>query len=178
MQTSLVDLLSGADTMILGGIVASAVLAFALVVIIFALRIKALHDDNHQVQHLLEAEQRTTRQLQATLEAKAQHVADTERIAAEAVQRQESLEKSVSTLQNQKKEIQASIDAMKEKIHQSGIDKKHLQALLEAVKGERDVAREEQEATLKRNEFWVAQLSELRTKHEALRLKLRVVEKG
>jgi len=178
MRTSLVDLLSNVDTMILGGIVGSAVLAFVLVVIIFSLRIKVLHDQNRHVHQLLEEQQRDAQRLQEALDAKVEHITETEAAMEGFQRRQEALEKAITALRDQNKAVRASVEASQEQMHALTAEKKRLEDLLEAVEGERDEAREEKEAILKRNEFWVTQLSELRTKHDALKLKLRMLPRS
>jgi chromosome segregation ATPase len=82
--------------------------------------------------------------------------------------------------QESKKRLDKATTAMRTKLEQTENDTQKLHddkvKFAQELHQKEDAlraAREETDAVLKRNEFWVDQLAQLRTKHEALKFKLR-----
>jgi chromosome segregation ATPase len=178
MNTSWLDLLSNVDKMVMGSIVGSIVLAFVLLVVIFSVKIRAQQETivqlrealREKILHIRTLEKEASEQVKTVTEAQQQKAAVEEEQAAltkrleEARQHILEDEETIASLKRQLKEHEEQVQAEQKA-------RRELEARLEK-------ADEEKEAILRRNEFWVEQLSELRTKYEALRHKLKQQERA
>ncbi len=177
MDAAWLDVLSGLDKMVLGSIVGSVILAFFLLIAVFSVKIKSQQD---RIGALRKAFENCTQETQKYKETIADHLrrdTDTQRVMEQY--RQEA---------DQHRETEASLRRELKKVHHTVKELRQAAALFEEVKQklvretektrqELLASREEVQAVLRRNEFWVEQLSELRTKHEALKLKLKKQER-
>ena len=74
-------------------------------------------------------------------------------------------------------EAHTTIDTLTEKIKELERLKSELEFAYASAKDDLQMAIEEVEKAQKRNEFWVEQLSELRTKYDALRMRVKRLER-
>ncbi len=178
MDTSWLELLSNIDKMVLGSIVGSIVLAFVLVVAIFSYKIKGQQDLLALLRQELSEAERTIGDLRAQRDDLERKVADGVTIVEHYQAQETDCQKASAALENERDEARAQIETLREKVALLEKERSSAQHQEKQTHAELLAAREEIEAVLKRNEFWVEQLSELRTKHDALKLKLRSLEKG
>ena len=164
------------DAMVFGAIVASIVLAFILVVVIFSVRYKSLLEkiddlklrlgEKKEKIGLLEESLREVQILNASQLQEIQQYQDLE----------ERFKKEQEKIEEELHQAKERIEAQMAKISSLEGNRRELAAKLENALENLGKAEEEIENVRKRNEFWVEQLSELRTKHEALKLRLRRFE--
>ena len=168
MNTSWLDLLSNVDKMVMGSIVGSVVLAFVLLVVIFSLKIRA--------------QQKTIVRLRKALREKILHIhtlqeQTAEQVAAHArVQKAlEAAEEEQTTTVRQLEEARQHIREHKETIavlnrQRSGLEEqvRRLHEELRSLREQLAQAERDKEAVVRRNEFWVEQIAQLRNKYEAL----------
>jgi len=164
------------DAMVFGAIVASAILAFILVVVIFSVRYKSLYEKIADLQERLKEREEKI----ALLEESMREVQILNATQLQEIQQYQTLEERYKAEQSKIEEQLAlakeRIDAQREKIADLEAKKAELEANLHNARENLAKANEEIENVRKRNEFWVEHLSELRTKHEAVKSKLRRYE--
>ncbi|WP_457606542.1 hypothetical protein [Nitratifractor sp.] len=164
------------DEMVFGAIVASVILAFILVVVIFSVRYKS------QQEKILELRERLGEKKEKIdlLEESLREVQILNASQLQEIQQYQDLEeryrKEQEKIEEQLKAARERIEEQQERISTLHGEKKELEAKLGNALENLAKVEEEMEKVLKRNEFWVEQLSELRTKHEALKLRLRKYE--
>lgn len=172
MSPSWLELLSNVDTMVLGGIVSSVVLAFVLVVVIFSIKIKMQHD---HIEHLQVEVAKRDRQIQTEqeLQKKAHRdVSDAQTVMEHYQQQEETLLKELIGIRQQLETAQMRRNKLRLEAGRLSEEKQVLVKTIETLRTDMEHAQTEVDAARKRNEFWIAQIAELRTKHEALKLKL------
>ncbi len=164
------------DAMVFGAIVASAILAFILVVVIFSVRYKSLYEKIADLRERLKDREEKI----ALLEESMREVQILNATQLQEIQQYQNLEERYKAEQSKIEEQLAlakeRIEAQREKIADLEAKKAELEANLHNARENLAKANEEIENVRKRNEFWVEQLSELRTKHEAVKSKLRRYE--
>ncbi len=164
--------LDNINMMVLASIVIVVLLAFILVVVVFTVKLKSQQeksrsfkeerDEKHEKITLLEESLSDVRILNASLEQelsqqegiKSKLQAEIDALTAKlqiSDDKIEALNTQIITLEKNKSELGASVQYTKES----------LVKLEDAL-----------EQATKRNEFWVEQMTEVRTKYEALRLKM------
>jgi chromosome segregation ATPase len=168
-----VDFLENVDMMVLASIIVVVILAFVLVVIVFTIKFKTHYERIKQLQEnldsksekslLLEESLSEARILNAThqqelnqqdgLKAKLQGEIDALTLKLQTAEEKiENLNSNIVMLEKSKSELGASLQHTKESVLK-------LEDTLEQAS--------------KRNEFWVEQMTEVRTKYEALKLKIK-----
>jgi len=164
------------DAMVFGAIVASIILAFILVVVIFSVRYKGQQERIDELRSRL-AEKKEKISL---LEESLREVQILNAAQLQEIQQYQDLEerfrKEQEKIEEQLKSAKERIEAQVEKISSLEGNRRELEAKLGNALENLGKAEEEIEKVRKRNEFWVEQLSELRTKHEAIKLRLRRYE--
>ncbi len=164
------------DAMVFGAIVASVILAFVLVVVIFSVRYKSQQEKIEDLKFRLgEKKERI-----ALLEESLREVQILNASQLQEIQQYQDLEerfaKEQEKIETQLKAAKERIEAQMEKISSLEGTRRELEAKLENAQENLAKAEEEVDKALQRNEFWVQQLSELRTKHEAVKMRLRKLE--
>jgi len=178
MNTSWLELLSNVDKMVMGSIVGSIVLAFVLLVVIFSVKIRAQQETivqlrealREKILHIRTLETDAAEQLSAVTEAQKQQE------AAEA--EQAAVAERLEETRRHHQAAEETIAALREKLKEHETRQAELKKTLRTMEARLAEADEEKEAVVRRNEFWVEQLSELRTKYEALRHKLKQQERS
>ncbi|WP_292663163.1 hypothetical protein [Nitratifractor sp.] len=164
------------DAMVFGAIVASVILAFVLVVVIFSVRYKSQHEKIDDLKFRLAEKKEKIGLLEESL----REVQILNASQLQEIQQYQNLEerfkKEQEKIEEQLKAAKERIDAQMEKISALEGSRRELEAKLENALENLAKAEEEVEKALQRNEFWVQQLSELRTKHEAVKMRLRKLE--
>jgi len=177
MDTSWLELLSNLDKMVLGSIVGSVVLAFLLLIVVFSVKIKSQQDRIRLMDQERDRAEQSIRDLETKLEESRRKETDGQRVMEHYEQHQDEQQKQIEKLHSSLEIRREALSKLEKKV--SELEREKQEARDAQAKAEADLraARDEIEAVLKRNEFWVEQLSELRTKHEALKLKLRKQER-
>ena len=165
--------LENIDMMVLSSIIAVVILAFMLVVIIFAVKFKTQHEQN--------------RQLKEHIEEKTERIALLEESLNEVRILNASLQQELGQQEALRAKLQEEIDALTAKLQSAddkteGLakqilslekDKSELGATLTHTKENLLKLEEALAQATKRNEFWVEQMTEVRTKYDALKLKMK-----
>jgi chromosome segregation ATPase len=176
MEMSWLEVLSSVDKMVLGSLVSSIVLSFVLLVVIFSMRIQSLHGRIGGLRASLEAQKDEIDRQQKHLEEYARQMEDDRTIMAHYREVESGLNQELETLKATKEQLMENASELRKKITQLQADKTESSRAYIQVQSDLKQAKEEIGAVLKRNEFWVEQLAQLRTKHDALVLKLRRME--
>ena len=159
------------DALVVGAISTSVILSFILLVIIFAMRYKSQNDRVADLKRLIREKDENTKLLMDNI--KRLQTVDSER--EEKLIRCARLEEHCNA---EKKELtdkltlaNNKISSLQEKISELTVINERLEKNYYKAKENMEKALEEVEKSQKRNEFWVEQLSELRTKYEALKVR-------
>jgi len=178
MESSLPELLSNVDKMVAGSIVGSVVLAFLLLVVIFSLRIRSLHQVIRDLRLTMDAKEKALTQYQADITGYQKQMEDTRSVMDHYQAQEAALQKELESLRYDKNQMAETLQVLRGEINQLRDENKKLADDVARSEAERQKVQEEIAAALKRNEFWVEQLSQLRTKYDALLLKLRKMEQA
>jgi len=173
MDTSWLDVLSGLDKMVLGSIVGSVILAFLLLIVVFSVKIKSQQDRIALLRSGLAERSEELQTFEAMLSTTQRKESDAQTLLEHYQEVEEAQEKREQALREKLKKAHDSAQELQRAITKLQEEKEALAQAFAKLEHEHRASREEVAAVLKRNEFWVEQLSELRTKHEALKLKLR-----
>jgi chromosome segregation ATPase len=161
------------DAMVFGAIAASIILAFILVVVIFSVRYKSQYEKIADLRERLKEKEEKI----ALLEESMKEVQILNATQLQEIQQYQDLEERYKAekakVEEQLALAKERIEAQREKIADLEAKRAELEANLNNTRENLAKANEEIENVRKRNEFWVEQLSELRTKHEAVKSKLR-----
>lgn len=164
------------DAMVFGAIVASVILAFILVVVIFSVRYKSQQEKIDDLKYRLAEKKEKIGLLEESL----REVQILNASQLQEIQQYQNLEerfkKEQEKIEEQLKAAKERIEAQMEKISALEGSRRELEAKLGNALENLAKAEEEVEKAVQRNEFWVQQLSELRTKHEAVKMRLRKLE--
>ena len=177
MDTSWLNVLSGLDKMVLGSIVGSVILAFLLLIVVFSVKIKSQQDRIATLREVLENCTQETRNQKDELADQIRKAADAQTVMEHYQQQDEQHQKTEASLRKELEKALHTAKELRQTLTELGEEKRALAQSTEKARQELSASQEEIQAVLKRNEFWVEQLSELRTKHEALKLKLRKMER-
>ena len=159
------------DAIVIGAIGTSIILSFILLVIIFAMRYKSQNDRVHDLKRLIREKDEKTRLLMENLK----RLQETDTAREEQLIRCARLEE---ICKDEKRELVDKLEFANSKIaklEERVSELTHINQKLERnylkAKESMDKAMEEVQKAQKRNEFWVEQLSELRAKYDALKVK-------
>ncbi len=168
-----ISFFENADLMVLGSIIAVVALGVVLVIIIFTVKFKSQHEVIDQLKHTLEDKIEKANLLDESLsEVRILNASQLQELSQQEEKRAK-LHEEIDTLTAELKKANDKIEELNSKIVSLEIDKSELGANVKNAK-ERVVELEEALAhATKRNEFWVEQMTEVRTKYEALKLKMR-----
>ncbi len=176
MNTQWLDVLSGIDKMVLGSIVGSIVLAFVLLVVIFSVKIKSQQDRIVYLKDEIKAKSDEISALKESVKVLKKDQSDAFKKLDKYKTMEYEFQKTISKLEKDKdnaleeiKKLKKIIEKLKKEKSVAIEDAKKIQAKLEE-------SQKEIEKGHKRNEFWIDQLSQLRTKHDALKHKLKTLE--
>lgn len=159
------------DALVVGAISTSVILSFILLVIIFAMRYKSQNERVADLKRLIREKDENTNLLMENI--KRLQTVDSEREAKliRCAKLEEHCSAEKRALMDKLAQSDNKISVLEKKISELTIINERLEKNFHKAKENMEKALEEVEKSQKRNEFWVEQLSELRTKYEALKVR-------
>jgi chromosome segregation ATPase len=164
------------DKMVLGSIVGSVVLAFVLIVVIFSVKIKSQQDRIVSLKGRLSDSEGELESLKKSISQYENREIDSSRQIEIFQNTEGKLHQIISDIEHQRDEARSTIGDLDKKIAKLKKEKKVIIDSAEKIQHKLDSALEEIDDVHKRNEFWIDQISELRTKYDAIRQKLNISE--
>jgi len=166
------------DAMVLGAVSAAIVLAFILLVIIFSLRCRILEKKMAKLKE--EAEKRTVRVkfLEKSLDEMQILNSERQQKFAEYVNLRKRCKSSEEKMKKELEAAREKIVQLQDETAAALEAKRESEKKMQEFSGKLDKAIEEIGALQKRNEFWVDEISQLRIKYDALKLRIRKLESG
>jgi len=169
MHPSWLDWLSSVDKLVAGSIVGSVVLAFLLLVTIFALRLKGCQERiRAQSDALKEAAQSIADHDAQRIEAEENETRHRQRLDLCRIE-QEELREQIEALKESAIEMQERLHTVRAELSRREAECDDADRQMRQLQYDLQSAHSDNETLRKRNEFWVQQLSELRTRYEALK---------
>ncbi len=167
----LFELLNSVDALVLGVIVSSIILAFVLVVIVYALRSKSHLEKIEKSKKVIEAKDDKISKLEYSLhQLQVEDAALQQKLKQfEDIDRRYEIERA--KLESRMLEAQKEADALKREVAEQAALIRELRANLKNALANLDMSRDEIDNLRQRNEYWVEQLSDLRAKYDELKLK-------
>ncbi|NKQ40403.1 MAG: hypothetical protein HF962_02405 [Sulfurovum sp.] len=161
------------NMMVLSGIVVVVLLAFLLVVVVFTVKFRSQHEKIVQLKEMLEDKIGKTILVEESLsEVRILNASQLQELSQQDDIKCR-LQKEIDTLTEQLQKANDKIEKSSSTIISLEKDKSELGANVQNTKEILLKAEEALEHTTKRNEFWVEQMTEVRTKYEALKLKVK-----
>jgi len=159
------------DAIVIGAVGSSIILSFILLVIIFAMRYKSQNERVHDLKRLIREKDEKAkllienlRRLQESDTAREEQLIRCARLEEICKDEKRELVESLEFAKSKISKLEARVSELTQ-INQT-LERNYLKA-----KDSMEKALEEAEKAQKRNEFWVEQLSELRAKYDALKVK-------
>jgi chromosome segregation ATPase len=165
------------DAIVLGAIVSSIILSFILLVIVFAMRYKAQNERVLDLEKLLKEKEKRNQLLGENIEKLKARDAAMQKRLEECAGVEKRFAREKEEIERRLVEAHTTIDTLNEKIKELERLKSELEFAYASAKDDLQMAIEEVEKAQKRSEFWVEQLSELRTKYDALRMRVKRLER-
>jgi chromosome segregation ATPase len=165
------------DAIVLGAIVSSIILSFILLVIVFAMRYKAQNERVLDLEKLLKEKEKRNQLLSENMEKLKERDLSMRKRLEECAGVEKRFAREKEEIERRLTEAHTTIDTLNEKIKELERLKSELEFAYASAKDDLQMAIEEVEKAQKRNEFWVEQLSELRTKYDALRMRVKRLER-
>jgi len=159
------------DAIVIGAIGTSIILSFILLVIIFAMRYKSQNDRVHDLKRLIREKDEKTRLLMENLKRLQESDTAREEQLIRCARLEEICKDEKKELINQLEFANSKITKLEERVSELTHINQKLERNYLKAKESMDKAMEEVQKAQKRNEFWVEQLSELRAKYDALKVK-------
>ena len=161
------------NMLVLAGIIAVVLLAFVLVVTVFAVRLRSWQEKNKELQSTIEVQSEKIALLDESLgEVRILNASQLQELGQQEEIR-DAFKEEISKLENQLKEAQEEIEASRKEAMSLEKSNSELSANFANAKEAVEKLEEKLAQATKRNEFWVEQMTEIRTKYEALKLKVR-----
>ena len=161
------------NMLVLAGIIAAVLLAFVLVVMIFAIRLRSWQEKNKELKSTIETQSEKITLLDESLgEVRILNTSQLQELGQQE-EIKDALKEEILKLENQLKEAQEEIETSRKKAMLLEKSNSELSANFTNAKEAVEKLEEKLEQANKRNEFWVEQMAEVRTKYEALKLKVR-----
>lgn len=159
------------DALVVGAISTSVILSFILLVIIFAMRYKAQNERVVDLKRLIREKDENTNLLMENI--RRLQAVDSEREAKliRCAKLEEHCNAEKRELMDRLALANKKIASLESRVSELTIINERLEKNYHKAKENMEKALEEVEKSQKRNEFWVEQLSELRTKYEALKVR-------
>lgn len=165
--------LSNINMMALASIVAVVLLAFVLVVIIFSVRLRGSHERNSEFKAIIEKQAEEVKLLQESLnDVRIVNASQLQDLGQQEGIR-DALNEEIARLEEVLQKSDKKIEALRAEIMALEKSKSELGAHFANAKETVEKLEEALAHATKRNEFWVEQMAEVRTKYEALKLKVR-----
>lgn len=168
-----IEFLDNINMLVLASIVAVVLLSFVLVVIVFSVRLRSWQERNRELKVIIEEQSEKIALLDESLgdvrmlnAAQLQELGQQEGI-------KEKLKGEINKFENQLKEAHERIKKYSTEVMTLEKSKSELGANFANAKERSEKLEEALAHATKRNEFWVEQMTEIRTKYDALKLKAR-----
>ncbi len=161
------------NMLVLASIVAAVLLAFVLVVMVFSVRLRSWQERNRELKETIEVQAEKIALLDESLnEVRVLNASQLQELGQQE-EIKEKLKEEITKLEAQLKEAQERIEKSRKEIMALEKNKSELGANF--ANARETIVKLEEALThaTKRNEFWVEQMAEVRTKYEALKLKVR-----
>ena len=165
--------LDNINMMAFASIVAVVVLAFILVVIISSVKLRGSHERNSELKAIIETQAEEIKLLEESLnDVRVVNASQLQELGQqEEIKR--TLKEEISRLEEVLGKAKEKIEALQAEIMALEKNKSELGANFANAKETAEKLEEALAHATKRNEFWVEQMAEVRTKYEALKLKVR-----
>jgi len=161
------------NMLVLASIVAAVLLAFVLVVMVFSVRLRSWQERNRELKETIETQAEKIALLDESLnEVRVLNASQLQELGQQE-EIKEKLKEEISKLESQLKEAQERIEKSLKEIMALEKNKSELGANFANARETIEKLEEALTHATKRNEFWVEQMAEVRTKYEALKLKVR-----
>ena len=168
-----ITFLENTDMMVLGSIVAVVILAFLLVVLIFTVKFKSQQEQTRVLQERLDEKKKKVILLEESMaEVRTVNTSQLQELNQQSGIR-EKLQTEIKLLSSQLDVSNEKIEALNMQILSLEKEKSTLDANVQNSQANLLKLEEALEHATRRNEFWVEQMTEVRTKYEALKLKVR-----
>ena len=165
--------LDNINMLVLASIVAVVLLAFVLVVIVFSVRLRSWQERNRELKVTIEEQAEKMALLDESLsEVRVLNASQLQELGQQEGIK-ETLKEEITKLENQLKEAQERIEKYSTEVMALEKSKSELGANFANAKERAEKLEEALAHATKRNEFWVEQMAEVRTKYDALKLKVR-----
>jgi len=165
--------LDNINMLALASIVAVVLLAFILVVIVFSVRLRSWQERNRELKATIEEQAEKIALLDESLnEVRVLNASQLQELGQQE-EIKEKLKEEITKLENQLKEAQERIEKYSTEVMALEKSKSELGANFANAKEMAEKLEEALAHASKRNEFWVEQMAEVRTKYDALKLKVR-----
>ncbi len=165
--------LDNINMMALASIIAAVLLAFILVVIIFSVRLRGSHERNSELKAIIEKQAEEIKLLEEGLNDVRVVNASQQQELGQQEEIKRTLKEEISRLEEACGKAKEKIEALQAEIMALEKNKSELGANFSNAKEMVEKLEEALAHATKRNEFWVEQMAEVRTKYEALKLKVR-----
>lgn len=161
------------NALVLSAVVASVILAFILLVVLFSMRLKGCQEKNTRLKNALDKEREKASLFEESLaEVRIQNASQAEELGQQD-EIKEALRKEIGRLEKNLEEAEKKSTQLQKK---SVVLEKREAELSKRISDEREHIAQLNEAlgqATRRNEFWVEQMTEVRIKYEALKLKVK-----
>ena len=175
MNASWLEVLSNIDKMVLGSIVGSVVLAFFLLVVIFSLKIKWQHDQMVALNEALDVHKQEVVDQKETIAELKDKISEAQAVMSRHQDDEKRLESATTAIREKLEHSQVAIRTLSGEVERLNQEKLEWIATEKKAKADLLAAHKEIETVIKRNEYWVEKLSELRSRHDTLKRKLRSI---
>ncbi len=165
--------LDNINMMVLASIVAAVLLAFVLVVIIFSIRLRGCHERSGELGAVIQKQEDEIKLLEESLnEVRIVNASQLQELGQQEGIR-DTLNEEIARLEEVLQKSDKKIETLQAEIMALEKNKSELGAHFANAKETVEKLEEALAHATKRNEFWVEQMAEVRTKYEALKLKVR-----
>jgi len=165
------DLSNHESLLVASAIIASVALISILIVVVYAVKFRKYHKRRAQLEMELAKNNKGIEMIRSSLGTMEQlnstQLQEIERYKKDTTKSQ----RDINIQQNQINYLGKELESSQQKVASLQKDNTKLQSELSKSKENLFKANEKVESAIKRNEFWVAQVSELRIKYNALNLK-------
>ena len=160
------------DTILAGAVIVAVVLSFILLVVIFSAKHKRQSERIEELETLLKESDKKSAKLTKSLK-ELQSINASQEEEIRRLHQIEGLVESAREKAKQLKEAKRRLEAQQKRMMEMEEERKKLEMSLESMWEKLNNANIEIENLRRHNEHWVEQLSELRTKYESLKLRIR-----
>lgn len=168
-----ISFLEDIDMMVLSSIIVAVILAFILVVIVFMIKSKSQYENIKELKKTLAEKRDKVLQLEESLnEVRILNASQLQEISQHK-EVKEKFKSDTDALNSKLNKAHEKLEALSAEMLSLEKEKSKLSANIQNAKDTTTKLEEALSQATKRNEFWVEQMTEVRTKYEALKLKVK-----